>query len=86
MPTFQGPTQTGAAYTGVTPPGRALFRHYGSVTEGRNVYILTNGTVTEADPTDWSTVAHALWGGHIEPITAAEAALLTAAGYGANIT
>jgi hypothetical protein len=56
-------------------------RHYGTVTEGRNVYILTNGTVTETDPLDWSTVAHALWGAHVEEITDAEAALLAAAGY-----
>lgn len=86
MPTFTPPTQSGAAFRGVSPPGNALFRHYGTVVEGRNVFILTNGTVTENDPYDPTTIAHTLFGGHVEPITDAEATLLTAAGYGAYIT
>jgi hypothetical protein len=85
-PTFVGPTTPGAAYRGSSPAAAALFRHYGTVTEGVNVYILTNGTVTTQDPVDPSAVAHTLWGGHVEPITAAEATLLTTAGYGAFIT
>lgn len=86
MPTWFGPTRTGARFTGVTPPGNALFRHYGAVVEGVNVYLLTNGTVTLQHPADASTVSRVLFGGHTEPLTAAEAALLTAAGYAANIT
>lgn len=92
MPTWTGPTQSGAAWVlppgspGQTPAAFALFRHYGTVVEGRNVFIMSDGTVTESDPSDWSLVAHALWGGHVEPITDAEAALLTAAGFGAYIT
>lgn len=92
MPTFTGPTQTGRAFAppappaGTEPAAMALFRHYGALTEGRNVFIMTNGAVTETDPIDWSLVAHALWGAHVEPITDAEATLLTAAGYGAYIT
>lgn len=68
------------------PLGNRLMRHYGGQPEGVNVYILTSGAVTQDDPVDLSLVAHTLWGGHVEPITAAEATLLTAAGYGAYIT
>lgn len=83
---FFGPVQAGAAYRGITPAGRALFRHYGTVTEGRNVYIMTNGTVTENDPTDLTLVRRVLFGGHYEPVDSAEQALLIAAGYGGYLT
>lgn len=92
MPTFYGPeTQTRSLVSpdpiewARNPLGQALMRHYGTQAEGVNVYLLRSGVVTTEDPIDWDTVAHALWGAHYEPITDAEAALLTAAGYGAYI-
>jgi len=57
-------------------------RHYNAGPQGRNVFYMTNGTVTENDPTDWSLVAHVWWGGHeAETVTAAQSTALTAAGY-----
>lgn len=89
MPTWFGPTDTGPALTGNTPAGSALFAHYQPITRGLNLYILSDGTVTDFDPVGgdgWAGVVHALWGGHTEPITDDEATLLTNAGYGAFIT
>jgi hypothetical protein len=53
---------------------------------GRNVFLLTDGTFTENEPADFSTIATTYHGGHSHSITAAESAALTAAGYGAYIT
>jgi hypothetical protein len=83
---FTGPTQTGVALTGATPAAKALFRHYRPVVTGRNVFILTDGTVTETQPWPYETVARVLMGGLAEPVTDAEATLLTAAGYAAYLT
>ena len=63
-----------------------LFRYLHPGDRGRNVYKLTNSSFTENQPGDMSTVAITYHGGHVHTITAAEAADLTAAGYGANIT
>lgn len=69
----------------------ALYQFSGD--RGRNVYLLSDGTVTETDPDGvtvrWDNdtpgvvyVAKAWWGGHLEEdVTAAEAAALVAAGY-----
>jgi hypothetical protein len=80
------------------PLSQKLFAKYRARARGRNVYILTNGTVTEERPTVIyyddgrppldveDQIRHTLFGGHIEPITPAEATLLTNAGYAANIS
>lgn len=52
---------------------------------GRNVWRKTDGTFTEQQPVD-GDVDRIFFGGHLNEVTAAEAAALTAAGYGANIT
>lgn len=67
-------------------PGNVLMRYYAPRPEGRNVYMLTDGTITEADPdgttVTWDDVATVWWGGHeAVEVTAAQAAALTAAGY-----
>ncbi len=61
---------------------RALFRHYRGHQSARNVYYLTDGTVTERQPDDDSLVAHTWFGGH-EPqvVTEPQAIALRAAGY-----
>lgn len=60
---------------------RMLWRHYGSRMQGRNVYII-NGVVTENDPVGGEASVITFYGGH-DPyeVTAAQAALLIAAGY-----
>lgn len=52
---------------------------------GRNVFLLTSGTYTERQPSDYSTISKVYYGGHANDITDAEATALTAAGYGAYI-
>jgi hypothetical protein len=52
---------------------------------GRNVFLLNTGAYTERQPSDYTTISKVYYGGHINTITTAEAASLTAAGYGAYI-
>ena len=63
-----------------------LYRHYTPTARGRNVYKLTDGTYTENEPPDMTTVATIYYGGHATEISSTEAASLTAAGYGDYIT
>lgn len=95
MPTFTPPTDDFHNLsdfdvdTPNTPSVRRaynLLRHYKSLPRGRNVYKLNDNTYTENEPSDWSTISLTYYGGHVYDITTAEAAALTAAGYGANIT
>lgn len=80
------------------PLAQKLFRYYKSRPRGRNVFILTNNTVTEDLPASsynadgtlnteaWSQVSRVFYGGHIGyQISASEQSILTAAGYGAYI-
>lgn len=83
-----------------------LFRHYRPRARGINVYILTDGTVTQEHPSETSPITTfgppfppgyvtvtqvgvrlTLFGGHVDQeISEADATILEAAGYGANIT
>lgn len=63
-----------------------LARHYVPSAKGRNVYLLSNGTYTEKQPSDMSTVVKTYYGGHDIEVDAAEVASLTAAGYGEYIS
>ena len=65
---------------------RNLARHYVSHPRGRNVFLLNDGTITENEPGDPTTVSRVYHGAHRNIVTDAEAAALTAAGYGAYIT
>jgi hypothetical protein len=53
---------------------------------GRNIYLLTDGSYTDNQPALFSDVSKTYYGGHDNVITSAEAASLTAAGYGAYIS
>ena len=64
----------------------SLFRHFDAEPRGRNVFLLTNGTYTENEPNDNTTISKVYWGGTDNQVTADEVASLTAAGYGAYIT
>jgi hypothetical protein len=46
-----------------------------------NVYAMQDGTVIGHEPEDYTLVRHTYQGGHVHTITAAEAAVLVAAGY-----
>jgi hypothetical protein len=82
---------------GQTPLQYRLWRHYRSRPEGRNVYVLSDGTVTEDDPDSETVhwfgghdspadgtpyVVHVFYGGHDDYIIDdATATLLAAEGY-----
>lgn len=85
---FRGPTRNGVRRTlpGGDPIANRLMRYYSPIVEGVNVFILTDGTVTTTQPASWDDVRRVLWGAHDEPVTSAEAALLTAAGYSAYLS
>jgi hypothetical protein len=61
-------------------------KHVALSPRGRNVFLLTNGNITENQPSDATTVSKIYYGGHATEVTAEEVAALTAAGYGAYIT
>jgi len=70
----------------------AIWNRSGLIPRGVNVFKLTDGTYTEQQPftnapftSGWELVAFVYYGGHSYEISDAEAALLIAAGYGANI-
>jgi hypothetical protein len=63
-----------------------LFRHYNNEPRGRNVFLLTNGSYTENEPNDITTIRKVYWGGTDNEISADEVASLTAAGYGEYIS
>ena len=92
MPTFRPPaTKKTPTVFPLGTPGQTKGQYFarrrfsGHLT-GTNVYRLTDGTITEAQPWDQDTIARIYFGGHIEPITDAESTALTDAGYGAYIT
>jgi len=64
----------------------SLFKHFDAEPRGRNVFLLTNGTYTENEPNDITTISKVYWGGTDNDVTADEVASLTAAGYGAYIS
>ena len=64
----------------------SLFRHFDAEPRGRNVFLLTNGTFTENEPNDNTTITRVYFGGSDNEVSADEVASLTAAGYGAYIS
>lgn len=88
MPTFQPPTENTVVYSDYDEwwtTEAKLFRFLNPTARGLNVYLKTDGTYTTTQP-DFDEVEKVYYGGHIIYITDAEAASLTAAGYGAYIT
>lgn len=69
-------------------PRRALpySRMAGYIPRHANVYLTTDGEVTETQPDSWDTVAAVYYGGHTARITTAEKTVLEAAGYSDSIT
>lgn len=64
----------------------SLFKHFDAEPRGRNVFKLTDGTFTENEPNDNTTIARTYFGGSDNIVSATEVAELTAAGYGAYIS
>ena len=60
--------------------------HIKASARGRNIYLLTDGSYTDNQPSTFDNVSKTYYGGHDITITDAEAASLTAAGYGAYIS
>ncbi len=88
MPTFNPPTDELVRFADPfdTSIEHRLFRYLHPMERGRNVYKLTDDSYTENQPGDMSTVAFTYHGGHVHTVSNAEAASLTAAGYGSYIT
>jgi len=63
-----------------------LGSHIPGSPRGRNVYLLTDLSYVERQPSDMTTVTKVYYGGHANEVTASEVASLTAAGYGSYIT
>lgn len=63
-----------------------LARHYRPTARGVNVFLLNDGTYTQAEPPNKVGVVKEYLGGHEHEITTAEAVALALAGYGAFIT
>ena len=62
-------------------PGVQLFKHYRPWDAGINVWLMPGNVVTTAEPERESDALRVFHGGHIHPVSTAEAAALTAAGY-----
>lgn len=86
MPTFTPPTvnDVPAVYTG--DDEQDPWRFFADGPRGVNVWKLNDGTYTQVEPQNNANVVILYHGGHVHPISAAEATLLIAAGYGANVT
>jgi hypothetical protein len=88
MPTFTPPTVPNRSLS----DDDLLWRFFQAPDRGLNVWKYTDGTYETTDAWPFTTdgvgkvVAIAYYGGHSYPISAGEAASLTAAGYGAYIT
>lgn len=63
--------------------GNPLWQHFTPLPRGVNLWILTDGSVVEAQPWDQSTVLREIQGGHVAPddLTSFEITALTNAGY-----
>ena len=81
-----------AADTPVWQQKPFIWNKSGLIVRPVNVFKLTDGTYTETQPITndvqggWETVAVCYYGGHSYTVDAAEAAALTAAGYGAFLS
>lgn len=86
MPTFTPPTVNDVPAVYPNDREQSPWRFFADGPRGINVWKLTTGAYTEVEPADSSTVAILYHGGHVHTVTAGEAALLTAAGYGAYVS
>ena len=71
---------------GMSVSDRMFWSHYRGPNVGVNLFKLTDGTYTEAQPEDPDDVAVWYLGGHYHTVDDDEAAALSSAGYGAWLT
>lgn len=64
-----------------SPIAKRVLSFYRGGLEGITVYVLNDGSVTQIQPEDVSTISKTYRGGYRHEITAAEAIVLTNAGY-----
>lgn len=71
----------------VNDPARRLARFRTPGARGRNVFILTTGSVTTRQPADPASISRTLFGGHESPddLTSTELSALIAAGYSVEV-
>jgi hypothetical protein len=87
MPFFEPPTDDFVVYGSTQDEvAEVLFSKIPAGPRGRNIYKLKTGVYTDNQPPSLSDVEITYYGGHIIPITDAEAADLTEAGYGDYIS
>jgi hypothetical protein len=90
MATFQPPRRTTVPAVGPDTPSwqrkPAIWNVSGLIPRHANVWKLLDGTYTETQPYDLTTVAVTYYGGHVYSVSSSEAAALTAAGYAADIS
>jgi hypothetical protein len=84
MATFKPPTDNFVRWSDGFDDG--IFAYLSPWPRGRNVFKLVDGSFTEHQPMDQSSIAITYHGGHIHPITADEEQDLRDAGYGDYIT
>lgn len=84
-----GPVSFDQNELSLNPLGFRLFRHFKSRARGRTVLKSTLGVYTTVDTPSQDQIdaaAVCYLGGHVYPVSAAEASALTTAGYGAYIS
>ena len=100
MPTFFPPRRTFVPQVAANAPRdkqQPMASWTPEIGVGVNVFLYTDNTISETQPPYWDAFTNSdgtvspgvkkVWyGGHRSPITDDESAMLTAAGYGANIT
>jgi hypothetical protein len=71
----------------VFDPARSLARFRTPGAKGRNVFILTNGSVTTQQPGNSALISRTIYGGHESPddLTSTELDALVAAGYSVEV-
>lgn len=71
----------------VSDPARSLARFRRPGAKGRNVFILTNGSVTTQQPGNSALISRTIYGGHESPddLTSTELDALVAAGYSVEV-
>lgn len=84
MATFTPPTDLFVSWADRNEKG--IFAALKPFPRGRNVFKLVDGSFTENQPNDPAVIAKTYHGGHVHTLTDAEAADLTAAGYGDYIS
>lgn len=85
MATFVPPVRTHVPPVAADTPRwqmkPAIWNKSALIPRAANIFKLLDGTYTETQPYDLSTVAVTYYGGHVYTVDATEAAALVAAGY-----